>query len=75
MNIKSYSLTINRYGRYMTFDSAADLRAELKGYFTKVEQRTGVIERLTTFSRSRFRNGYATNSYQDFTVTAYAEQP
>lgn len=75
MNIKNYSLVINRYGRYMTFENADDLCAELKRYFTKVEQRMGAVDRLTTFSPGQFRDGVAKNSYQDFTVTAYAEQP
>ena len=66
-----YSLLIQRYGRYMTFDSVEELRDEVRSYFTKKEQASGIVERLTTFNR--FTNGMAENKYQNMTVSAFGD--
>lgn len=68
-----YSLLIRRYNVNTNHDTLDALRDELRRYFTKVEQRSGIVERLTTFRAGAFRDGMAKNSYQDMEVYAYKE--
>ena len=67
-----FTLTIQRYGRYLSFDTIEELREELSGYFSPKEK--SIVDKLTDFSNTPTIDGYKTNSYQDYTVCSYEEE-
>ncbi len=74
----TYSLTIHRYGRYMTFDTLDELKAELATYFTQREKDSGIVDRLTRFTMETVTDNYgsyrfAQNDYQDYQICAYED--
>ena len=66
-----YTLTIRRYGRYLSFETLEELIEELSRYFTPRELKCGIIDRLTDFTHTPFKDGYCKNNYQDFQVCWY----
>lgn len=64
-----YTLTINRYGRYLSFDTLDELKEELSGYFSTKEK--DLVNKLLDFSKTPTIDGYKKNIYQDYTVCCY----
>ena len=64
-----YTLTINKYGRYLSFDTFDELKEELFSYFSASEK--NIVEKLLDFSNTPIVDGYKENKYQDFTVCCY----
>jgi hypothetical protein len=69
--VKMFTLTINRYGRYLSFDTLEELKDELRTYFSQKEIASGIVERLTNFSNVQKKDGYKKISYQDYTICSY----
>lgn len=70
----TYSLYIRRYRRNISHLTLEELRQELAQYFTKREIESGIVDRLTNFgSRKPPKDGFLTNSWQDFEVHAYSD--
>lgn len=70
--MRTYSLTIRRYGRHITFNSLEELVAEVKQYFTKSE--SGIVDRLTTFGKLTKVDdeySYAERDYRDMKVVCH----
>lgn len=66
-----FTLTIKRYGRYLSFDTLEELKEELSLYFSPKEKANGIIEKLTNFNNVSKKDGYKEISYQDYTVCCY----
>lgn len=66
-----YTLTIRRYGRYLSFETLKELKEELSRYFTPREINSGIVNRLTDFTHTPLKDGYRKNNYQDFQVCCY----
>jgi hypothetical protein len=69
-----YLAIIKRYGRYLTFDSLEELKAELSRYFTDKEKASGIVDRLTDFDNVPVENGHKEINHQDFTVCYYSPE-
>lgn len=55
-----YYLFIRRYNLHKSFKTLKELQDEVKCYLSPKQQRDGLLERLTTFTRSE-----QTNHFQD----------
>lgn len=57
---------------YNSFANLEELREEVSRHFTAREIQSGLVDRLTTFRRSKVNDdGYIENKYQNISVCAY----
>ena len=67
-----YLAIIKRFGRYLTFDSIEELKAELSKYFTESERASGIVDELTDFDNVPVKDGHKEIHHQDFIVAYYS---
>lgn len=73
LKFDDYTLLIRQSGScfYEHYATVEALRAALTRWFTPKEIKSGVIEKLTTFSMAHEKGGYIENNLRNFTVCAY----
>ncbi len=68
--MEQYSIHIRRNDTYLTFYSLNDLQDEIKRHFTKKEQSSGIVDRLSSPMMKNESPGYwsGSSSFRDFEV-------